>query len=241
MSGGTATHLERRRSPRRPVDRPHRSIDRHGRLRRRHTGFPLRDPAELIARGVVAGLFLGLAYRIGVDVVETGRLSGMLLLTSEFLVGVLTLVRRPARYVERSWWVRGITLVSVAGPNVLRPAGGAAIAGESTVLAVSVAGLAIVIAGKLSLGRSLGLLPANRGVVSSGLYRLVRHPIYLGYLTTHLGFLLGQPTLWNIVALGLSDVALLVRAVVEERTLSRDPRYRRYRSQVVWRLVPGVF
>ena len=38
--------------------------------------------------------------------------------------------------------------------------------------------------GKLSLGRSFGLMPANRGVVSTGMYRLVRHPIYLGYLVT---------------------------------------------------------
>jgi protein-S-isoprenylcysteine O-methyltransferase Ste14 len=41
-------------------------------------------------------------------------------------------------------------------------------------------------------------MPANRGVVSSGLYRLVRHPIYMGYLITHAGFLLANPTVWNI-------------------------------------------
>ena len=36
-------------------------------------------------------------------------------------------------------------------------------------------------------------MPANRGVVSTGLYRLVRHPIYLGYLITHAGFRRREP------------------------------------------------
>ena len=78
-------------------------------------------------------------------------------------------------------------------------------------------------AGKLSLGRSFGLLPANRGIVSTGMYRLVRHPIYLGYLVTHVAFLFAHPTVWNLALLVLADCALCVRAVLEERSLLRDP------------------
>ena len=52
----------------------------------RSAGLLRRDPGELIARGVIAGLFLGLAYRIGLNVLETGRLSGILLVISELLV-----------------------------------------------------------------------------------------------------------------------------------------------------------
>jgi protein-S-isoprenylcysteine O-methyltransferase Ste14 len=37
-------------------------------------------------------------------------------------------------------------------------------------------------------------MPANRGVVSTGLYRLVRHPIYMGYLITHAAFVAANPT-----------------------------------------------
>ena len=207
----------------------------------RSSGLLLRDPGELIARGVVAGLFLGLAYRIGIHVLETGRLSGVLLVVSELLVGILTLVRRPAESVDRSWLVRVVTLLSIAGPNVVSPDSTVSLVDETVVLGISVTGLTVVIAGKLSLGRSLGLLPANRGVVVSGLYRLVRHPIYLGYLVTHVGFLLGQPTVWNVSALLVSDIALLARASMEERTLATDPSYRRYREDVVWRLVPGVY
>ena len=44
-----------------------------------------------------------------------------------------------------------------------------------------------VIAGKITLGRSFGIVPANRGVVTAG-RTLVRHPIYTGYLVSHLAF-----------------------------------------------------
>jgi protein-S-isoprenylcysteine O-methyltransferase Ste14 len=106
---------------------------------------------------------------------------------------------------------------------------------------ISVCGLVVVIGGKVSLGRSFGLMPANRGVVSTGLYRLVRHPIYMGYLISHVAFVLANPALWNLIALVTADIALLARAVCEERTLGLDAAYREYRERVRWRVIPGVF
>jgi protein-S-isoprenylcysteine O-methyltransferase Ste14 len=106
---------------------------------------------------------------------------------------------------------------------------------------VSGAGLLAIIAAKLTLGRSFGLMPANRGIVSGGIYRVVRHPIYAGYLVTHAAFLVAHPTLWNATLLVTSDTALLVRAVYEERTLACDPAYAAYMQQVRWRVLPGCF
>ena len=57
---------------------------------------------------------------------------------------------------------------------------------------VSVIGLAFVIAAKLTLGRSFGLVPANRGVVVSGPYGFMRHPIYEGSVISHAAFLAAQ-------------------------------------------------
>ncbi len=200
-----------------------------------------RDPADAVARVIIAGLFLGLAYRIGLNFLETGRVSGLLLLTSELLVVVLTIIRRHASHVDRTLKVRLIAAVSVAGPFLLRPEAAAALFSEPLVLAISGAGLAVVIAGKLSLGRSFGLLPANRGIVCSGIYRSIRHPIYLGYLLTHVSFLMANASLWNILALVTADIALLLRARLEERTLQTDETYQRYSETVPWRLVPGVY
>jgi hypothetical protein len=47
--------------------------------------------------------------------------------------------------------------------------------------------------------------------------------------------------MWNIALLLTADIALLARAVCEERTLARDEAYRSYQTHVRWRVVPGFF
>ena len=53
--------------------------------------------------------------------------------------------------------------------------------------------------------------------------------------------MLANPATWNIVALVASDIALMLRAICEERTLALDDEYRSYLTRVRWRVVPGVF
>jgi len=136
---------------------------------------------------------------------------------------------------------RVLTLLSMAGPPLVYPTHLIPFAPEAITVTVSAVGLLVVIAGKLSLGRSFGLLPANRGIVSTGCYRILRHPIYLGYLITHVAFVAANPTAWNATLLLVSDAALLRRAIYEERTLARDPEYRDYMQRVRWRVIPSVF
>ncbi len=140
---------------------------------------------------------------------------------------------------------RSSPVVPSARPQAVRrharPAAAAALAPEFVTVLLSCVGLVFVIAGKVTLGRSFALLPANRGIVSTGLYRFVRHPIYMGYLVTHIAFLIASPSAWNIAALVIADAALLARAVCEEQTLAKDPAYRDYQSRVRWRVLPGVF
>jgi protein-S-isoprenylcysteine O-methyltransferase Ste14 len=197
-------------------------------------------PSEITARMVIVVLFSFMAFRIGRDFLNTGRLTGLLLLASEALVVVLTVFRRASSEVDRSLRARILTTLSLMGPVLIMPAA-AGFVPELATVTTSACGLLIVIGGKLSLGRSFGVMPANRGVVSSGLYRLVRHPIYLGYLVTHVGFLAANPTIWNLLTLVGADVALLIRAVCEEQTLAHDVAYREYQQRTRWRVIPGVF
>jgi protein-S-isoprenylcysteine O-methyltransferase Ste14 len=197
--------------------------------------------ADIAARAAVIVLFSMMAIRFGADFVKTGRMTGLLLLVSEMLVVVLTVMRRSAATVDRSMRARLLTALSMLAPALLQPAHVLPLVPEWLTVAASIAGLTIVIAGKVTLGRSFGLMPANRGVVSSGVYRIVRHPIYLGYLVTHIAFLAATPSAWNIAALFAADAALLARAVCEEKTLTRDERYRTYQQAVRWRVLPGVF
>ena len=199
------------------------------------------DVADLGARMVIVALFSLMAMRIGADFLETGRFTGLLLLASETLVVVFTVFRRSAAAVDRSMRARVLTTVSMMGPPLVRPALVAALLPGFMTVTMSACGLLIVIGGKLSLGRSFGLMPANRGVVSTGLYRLVRHPIYMGYLLSHVAFVAANPTAWNLALLVTADIALLARAVCEETTLARDEQYRNYQRLVRWRVLPGVF
>ena len=196
--------------------------------------------ADLTARATIVVLFSFMAVRFGSDFIATGRLTGLLLLLSETLVVVLTVMRRSAATVDRSIRARVLTGVSTLGPPLLAPAA-VSLAPEALTVALSCAGLSVVIAGKVTLGRSFALLPANRGIVSTGMYGIVRHPIYMGYLITHVAFLVANPTIWNVVALMAADTALLARAVCEEKTLALDPKYREYQTRVRWRVAPGLF
>jgi protein-S-isoprenylcysteine O-methyltransferase Ste14 len=199
-----------------------------------------RHVGELASKIVIVTLFSSMAMRLGADAARTGHVTGILLLASEALVVALTLVRRTAATVDRSWWARLLTAFATFAPPLVRPVSEVGTPESFTIL-VTALGLMIVVLGKLSLGRSFGLTPANRGVVCSGLYRFVRHPIYLGYLVTHVGFVIANPADWNLLLLGIADVALMLRACREEKTLAADATYRDYMQQVRWRVIPGVF
>jgi protein-S-isoprenylcysteine O-methyltransferase Ste14 len=194
---------------------------------------------EFGARAFLSGLFVVLAVRIGSEFARTGHVTGLLLLVSELLVVVLTVVRRPALTIDRTWQARVVAAVSILGVPLIRPTGSGLMPDVYTALLTG-CGLLVIITGKATLGRSFGLMPAHRGLVCTGIYGLVRHPIYAGYLVTHVGFLLAHPSGWNLALLVVSDVALLVRATYEERTLARDPEYVSYMRRVRWRVVPGV-
>jgi protein-S-isoprenylcysteine O-methyltransferase Ste14 len=204
-------------------------------------GVPRRDLGELAAKILIVTLFSSMAMRLAQDAAQTGHVTGMLLVASEALVVVLTMIRRSAGAVDRTMKARLLTAFSTFGAPLVRPMSGAAIAPESLTIAIAAVGLIIVVLGKLSLGRSFGLAPANRGVVSTGMYRFMRHPIYLGYLITHIGFVAANPADWNLIVLFAADLALMFRAVCEERTLAEDPAYRDYMQRVRWRVIPGIF
>lgn len=227
VSGGAWSDADKM-APALPLDRP----------KGQHAEW---DFSEHASRVLVAGLFLAFAYRIGVDFLETLRVTGLLLLASESLVVLLTVARRRAVVVDRSWDARLITAVTLVGPPLLRPGETTSIVPEALAASVLACGLLIVVAGKVSLGRSLGIVPANRGIVCRGVYKFVRHPIYAGYLVSHAAFLASHLDLWNAAVLVVTDASLLVRAIYEERTLSRDQEYVNYQSRVRWRVLPGVF
>jgi protein-S-isoprenylcysteine O-methyltransferase Ste14 len=203
--------------------------------------FDMDATAELLARATVGTLFTLLALNIFAEFQRTGHLTGLLLLGSESLVVVFTVLRRRPSVVDRSATTRLVTAISLAGPPLLRASAGAPLVPDAATAIASGVGLLVVIVAKVTLGRSFGIVPANRGLVMRGLYTMVRHPIYTGYLITHLAFLVAHPSAWNLLIAVMADTALVVRALLEERLLRQDDRYRAYCRHVHWHFVPGLF
>lgn len=200
--------------------------------------------SDLLARLLVATLFVLLSINLLSDFQRTQHITGLLLLVSEALVVVLTIFRRRAQMVDRTLAAAAVTTVSLIGPPLLRAGGPMSVEPllpDLATAALSSFGLCFVIAGKVVLGRSFGLIPANRGIVASGPNGWMRHPIYTGYLLTHVGFIAAHPTMWNVTVILVSDTVLIVRALMEERVLNQDEQYRAYCAKVGWHLVPGVF
>ena len=200
----------------------------------------LIESPERSSKILIGGLFLALAWRLGADFAETQRPTDLLTVVGAALVVILTCLRRSTQSVDRRTSVRSVTAISMLAPLLISPGGTEGFISEGAAAALLSVGLIIALGDKMSLGRSFGVLPANRGVMERGLYKLVRHPIYLGYLITHIAFLGAHPSGWNVTVLLAGDVALLVRALYEEETLGRDPQYVRYCQNVRWRIIPGV-
>ena len=164
----------------------------------------------------------------------------ILALISEGLIVFFTIVRRDARLVTTrpADWL--IALIGTALPMLVK-AGGHPVMPLIIGTFLMTIGLFISVCSKLTLRRGFGLAAANRGLVNSGPYRIVRHPIYAGYVLMYAGFLLNNPLAWNLALYLLTTGLLILRVMAEEIVLTQDPNYAAFRQRVHYRLVPGVF
>ena len=166
----------------------------------------------------------------------------LLLVVGEALGVLLIVIRRRSPSLSTQPFDWALSFSAVSAPLLLTtPAPASTFIPGAVTTIVMLLGLLIQICGKLSLWRSFGLVPANRGVRTRGVYRVVRHPIYAGYTLTHIGFLIGFPS-WKNALLYAGIFAIeVVRLLREEALLGRDPGYRDYVTHVRYRLLPGVF
>ena len=83
---------------------------------------------------------------------------------------------------------------------------------------------------------------ADQKVVSTGLYGLVRHPMYVGTLIMMLGTPLALDSYWGLLAIIPGVLILAVRITDEEKMLREElDGYDEYTEKVHYRLVPGVW
>jgi protein-S-isoprenylcysteine O-methyltransferase Ste14 len=172
---------------------------------------------------------------------ETERPVGLGVLLLELGFGLAVIVRRQPLTVSRSRiaWLSAVG--AVGGALLLRPAyapvGGVGPLWE----ALQVVGAWLALACLFVLGRSFGIVAANRGLKTNGPYRIIRHPIYAAYFLTLAGYLLENPSLRNVVIVCALTALQIVRIEREERCLRVERAYRAYSSHVRYRLIPYVF
>jgi protein-S-isoprenylcysteine O-methyltransferase Ste14 len=82
----------------------------------------------------------------------------------------------------------------------------------------------------------------GHAVCTSGPYRYMRHPGYLGMMTYVLSTPIIFGSIWALIPAGIVVVLLIIRLVLEDRTLKNKLEgYKGYADKVKYRLIPGVW
>ena len=82
----------------------------------------------------------------------------------------------------------------------------------------------------------------NQKVIDTGLYGMVRHPMYLATLLMFLPLPLILGSFWGLLPFALYPVIIVIRILNEEKVLSEGlAGYDAYRGRVKYRLIPFVW
>ncbi len=224
------------------------------------TDLPLSQTCRSAPLTAEGAFNLGVSWRLGLDWAERILVLGWyaffvwrlvpdslmsanwLLIASESLVIMLLVFRRRATAISLrpTDWL--LAMGATLSPLCVAPgANSGQYVAPLACAIVMIAGLIIQIRAKVSLGRRMGMVPADRGIHRGGPYQLVRHPMYAGYLLTDIGFFLLNPTLWNASVYAIAMVLQILRILAEERFLAQNAEYREYMQSVRYRLIPGIF
>lgn len=106
---------------------------------------------------------------------------------------------------------------------------------------ITISTLAGIFWARLSLGRNIGFVPAQREIVTHGMYRFVRHPIYAVVFVSIVGAMLERWSPRNVIVLGGGILLFGVKSFVEEGLLKQDSSYAAYMKRVRYRFIPGIF
>ena len=149
------------------------------------------------------------------------------------------LVRRPARVVTRRFSDWLLAFGGTFAPVLLRPDGAHTVWG----LALQLCGVTICLLSFIALRRSFGFAAADRGLVSRGPYRIIRHPIYASYVVLQVRYLylLQSVSLQNLAVVVLATACGAGRIRAEELALQTNAAHAQYRDRVRWTLPPAVW
>lgn len=193
---------------------------------------------EIFTRIVLALFWLLLARSSFMHWQDTGSWIGFGLLAVNTTMVVLFLSRRQSKDTSRDPIAWTLGAIGTLTPLFLRPTAAPPwiFAGEI----LQIAGVVAIALCLFGLGRSFGIVPANRGIKSQGVYQWVRHPLYASEIFFFAGYTLTNPSTWNIGCMGVLVLTQFLRALKEEKLLSEDSHYQDYLKAVRFRFFPGL-
>lgn len=165
---------------------------------------------------------------------------------ASFVVGLVFIStmftrRPPVRVTPNPWyWLLAFTATYGLFVPAVFAKPGVALLPSAVTDVIAALGLAVVLYARLSLGRNIGFVPAQRRLVIHGAYRFVRHPIYTGVFLGMIGAQtrnFSQPSAEIAVAI---MSLFVIKSFVEENFLKKDPAYAEYMQVVRYRWIPGI-
>ena len=164
-----------------------------------------------------------------------------LILQSLLLIATTVARRPPVRVTLNPWfWLLAFVATYWIIFSALAAPAGTSIVPRWLILTLSWLGLLIAVYARLSLGRNIGFVPAQRQIVTTGAYGFVRHPIYTGGFVNYIALLLLRYSGTTAILVGLGIFWFLVKSLVEEHFLRTDPEYSAYMARVRHRWIPWV-
>lgn len=218
-----------------------------------------------IARLLIALLVIGALLFSGAGTLAWARgwlFLGLLGVT--LAVNLSLMIRKRPELLEERWKRRSDTkpfdrvfgvLYLVATVAMLAVAGMDAVRWQWTVMAgpllylglvLHVVGMAPVLATLLTnphLETTVRIQKdRDHRVISSGPYRIVRHPMYVGIILLYLGWPMVLGSSAALAVSGMMVVLFVVRTALEDRTLRAElPGYQAFCERTRFRLLPGVW
>ena len=110
------------------------------------------------------------------------------------------------------------------------------------VLVATGLGIAMLVIVQNGYAASTITVEPGQTLVSNGLYRFVRHPMYVGDVIMMIGMPLALGSYWGLLFVIPGGVIIALRILDEEKLLTQElTGYREYRQRVRYRLVPYIW